>query len=123
VLECLVVAEIVAQGLFHPGLRGKEPMVRGPAPQHFPEALKDLQLRTVAGQSVQLELWQLVEDGNAFDAIEVGSQLGIRPMGAVQSTARGALPDPRADFRRQAGIRGARPAARWMVSPSKPSAR
>ena len=59
--ESLVVAETVAQGLLQPGLCGKEPIVRGPTPQHFPEALNDLQLRTVAGPSVQPELWQLVE--------------------------------------------------------------
>ena len=60
-LEGLVVAETVAQGLLQPGLCGKEPIVRGPAPPHLLAALNDLQLRAVAGQSVQPELWQLVE--------------------------------------------------------------
>src|SRR5688500_1079293 len=45
--------------------------------------------------------YRALADCNAFDAIEVGSQLGIRPIGAVQPTARWALHDPREDFRRQ----------------------
>jgi hypothetical protein len=36
-------------------------MVRGPAPQHVPEALNDLQRWAGARQAVQPELWQLVE--------------------------------------------------------------
>ena len=48
VLEGLVIAEAMAQGLLQLGSRGKESIVCGSAPQHFPKALNDLQLRTVA---------------------------------------------------------------------------
>jgi hypothetical protein len=40
-------------------------------------------------------------DSNTLDAIEVGGRLRLRPVGAVQSAARGAWRGPRQDFSRQ----------------------
>ena len=59
--ECLVIAQIVTQGLLERAHRDKEPIVGRTAPQHPPEALDHLQLRTIAGQPVQLDMRQLVE--------------------------------------------------------------
>ena len=60
-VEGLVVAEPVPQGLLQWGACGQEPMVCGPPPQDFPEARDDLQLRAIARQSGQPQLRQLVE--------------------------------------------------------------
>jgi hypothetical protein len=43
-LQRLVVAQVVAQGLRELGQREQEPMVGGPPPQHPPEALENLEL-------------------------------------------------------------------------------
>jgi hypothetical protein len=67
--ECLVVAQAIAQGAPESGHRGKETVVCRTSAQDLPEPLNHLELGAVTWQSVQLQMWHVVEacgDQGAF---------------------------------------------------------
>ena len=55
-LECLVVTETVPQRLLELGHDREESIVSGASPEHLPEPLDHLQLGTIAGEWVQLQM-------------------------------------------------------------------
>ena len=55
-LECLVVTETVPQRLLELGHGREESIVSGASPEHLPEPLDHLQLGTIAGEWVQLQM-------------------------------------------------------------------
>ena len=55
-LEGLVVTEIVPQRLLELGHGREETIVGGASPEHLPEPLDHLQLGTIAGEGVQLQM-------------------------------------------------------------------
>jgi hypothetical protein len=59
--ERLIIAQTIAQRLLERPYLCKEPIVGGAPPQHPPEALDHLELGTVAGQPVYLQVWPLGE--------------------------------------------------------------
>jgi hypothetical protein len=60
-VKCLVVAQAVAQGALELGSGPKAPMMRRPSAPHLPEALHELELWTIAGPSIALQMRTLAE--------------------------------------------------------------
>ena len=60
--ECLVITEVVVQRLLECRHRRQEAIVRGTPPQDFPEPLEHLQLRTVTGEGIPLQMVVGVQD-------------------------------------------------------------
>jgi len=61
VFQGLVIAQAVAQRSLELGYHREEPIVRGPTPQHPPEALDHLKLWTIARQSIALQMGERME--------------------------------------------------------------
>ena len=60
-LQGLVIAQAVPQGLLKVCQRQEEPIMGRAAAQHFPQAFDDLQLRTVTGQPIPLQMGPRLE--------------------------------------------------------------